>query len=83
MVKPRSITTEELQLFQIPDYLHGKQFVIKHDSDDLAMYEVVGYYKERDKSVHFDILFNNCDDHIWVSRVEMMGMLEKSLYVPA
>jgi hypothetical protein len=84
-VKPRSIqvTTKELQLFWISDNLHGKQFIIVHDPDDLAMYEVVGYYRGRDKSVQFDILFDDCDNHIQVSGAEMMGMLENSLYIPA
>ena len=36
------------------------------------MYEVIGYYKARDKAVKFDVLFDDCDDSITVSEKEMM-----------
>ena len=63
--------------------MHGKRFILTPDSDDSGMYEVVGYYRERDKSLKFDILFDDCDDPIRVSGAEMMGMLGYSLYLPA
>ena len=46
------------------------------------MYEVIGYYRERDKSVQYDVLFEDCDNYIRVDAKEMMGMLENSLYLP-
>jgi hypothetical protein len=69
-------------LFQIPDNLHGKRFILSPDTEASGMYEVIGYYRERDKSVQYDILFEDCDDHIRVDAKEMMGMLENSLYLP-
>jgi hypothetical protein len=55
-VKPRQLTPEEHQLFQNPDKLHGKQFILSPHSDDSVMYEVIGYHRKRDKSVQYDVL---------------------------
>lgn len=81
-VEPRHITREELRSFQNPENLHGKQFILSPGTSDLGMYEVIGYYKARDKAVKFDVLFVDCDDPITVSENEMMGMLHDSLYLP-
>jgi hypothetical protein len=70
-------------LFQIPDNLHGKQFILSPDADGSGMYEIIGYYRERDKSVQYDVLFDDCEDSIRVDAKEMMGMLKSSLYIPA
>jgi hypothetical protein len=81
-VDPRRITPEELRLFKIPDNLHGKQFVLSPDSDESCMYEVIGYSRKRDKTVTYDVLFDDCVDPVPVDGQEMMGMLEDSLYFP-
>ena len=47
------------------------------------MYEVIAYSKARDKTVRYDVLFDDCDDPITVDAREMMCMLEESLYLPA
>jgi len=71
-------------LFQNPDKLHGKQFIISPDTDDSGMYEVIGYCKRKDKPVQYDVLFEDCaGDPIRVDAGEMMSMLEDSLYLPA
>ena len=84
-VKSRRVTPEDIQSFQIPDNLHGKQFMFSPDActDDSASYEVIGYYVARDKSVQYDVVFDDCDDYIRVDAVEMMRMLEDSLYLSA
>ena len=79
--RPRCITTEDLHLFQIPDNLHGKQFILSPDADGSGTYEVIGYYRARDKSVQYDVLFDDCDDPLQVGAEEMMGMLKNSLYL--
>ena len=81
-VKPRRITRKELRLFQNPDNLHGKQFIISPDTDDSGMYEVIGYHRARDKALTFDVLFEDCDDAIAVGEKEMTDMLRDSLYLP-
>ncbi|KAI0248750.1 hypothetical protein BJV78DRAFT_1284532 [Lactifluus subvellereus] len=81
-VEPRRLTAEEHQLFQNPDELHGKQFVLSPDTDDSGTYEVIGYHRKRDKSVQYDVLFDDCDDPILLDAGEMMRMLEDSLYLP-
>jgi hypothetical protein len=82
---PRPITPEDIRLFETPDNLHGKQFLLLPDNDDdeSCMYEVMGYSRKRDKTVIFDVLFDDCQDPILVDEKEMMGMLENSLYFPA
>jgi hypothetical protein len=82
-VDPRRITADDLRLFEIPDNLHGKQFLLSPDSDESCMYEVIGYSRKRDKTVTYDILFGNCGDPFPVDGKEMMRMLEDSLYFPA
>ena len=84
LVEPRCITAEELQLFQNPDNLHGKQFIFSPDSDDTGMYEVISYTRKWDTTVTYDLLFDDCeDDPITVDTKEMMRLLEDSLYFPA
>ena len=81
-VEPRHITAQELQLFQDPDNLHGKWFVLSPDSsDDSETYEVIGYSKKRNKTVEYDVLFYECEDPITVTTKEMMGMIKDSLYL--
>src|SRR5258706_7602801 len=81
-VEPRGITPEELQLFQNPDNLHGKQFIISPGTDDSGMYEVIGYHRARDKALTFNVLFEDCDDAVAVGEKEMIDMLRDSLYLP-
>ena len=83
-VDPRRITTEEYCLFEIPDNLLGKQFLLSpDDSNASCMYEVIGYTRKRDKMITFDVLFDDCEDPIPVEVKEMVGMLKDSLYFPA
>lgn len=82
MVEPRHITAEELQLFQDPETLHGKQFVLSAN-DDSGLYEVIGCSRKRDKTVGYDVLFEEIGDPILVNAKEMMVMLEDGLYLPA
>jgi hypothetical protein len=81
-VEPRHLTSVELLLFQNPDNLHGKQFILSPSTNESVMYEVIGYYRKRDKTVRYDVLFDDCDDPIEVEAEEMMGMLEDSHYLP-
>jgi len=81
--QPMPITAQELRLFKSPDFLHGKQFILSPDTDDSGTYEVVGYSKNRDQTVQFDVLFDDCEDPIKVDAEEMMGMLRDSHYLPA
>lgn len=82
ITQPRRMTAEELQLFQDPENLHRKQFVLS-GKDDSRMYEVIGYSRKQDRTVEYDVLFDDCGDSIMVSPKEMMAMLEDSLYLPA
>ena len=80
-VNPRLITAEELRLFESPENIHGKQFLL---SDSLGVYEVIGYSRKRGRTVTYDVLFEDCgEDPIPVDAKDMMGMLEDSLYFPA
>ncbi|KAF8320525.1 uncharacterized protein EI90DRAFT_3080488 [Cantharellus anzutake] len=72
----------ERELFQNPDKLHGKQFVLSPHTDESGVYKVIGYHKRRDNSVQYDVLFDDCEDPILVDAGEMMRMLEDSLYIP-
>ncbi|KAH9167391.1 hypothetical protein EDB89DRAFT_129962 [Lactarius sanguifluus] len=83
LVEPRHITNEELQLFQNPENLHGKQFILSPDTNDSGLYEVIGYSRKQDRSVAYEVLFDDCEDPIVVDTKGMMGMLEDSLYFPA
>ena len=80
---PRRITPEDLRLFEIPDNLHGKQFILSPDSDESCVYEVIGYSRKRDKTVVYDVLFDDCEDPLPMDGKEIMSMLEDSLYFPA
>ncbi|KAH9039297.1 hypothetical protein EDB85DRAFT_1887481 [Lactarius pseudohatsudake] len=51
LVEPRHITNEELQLFQNPENLHGKQFILSPDTSDSGLYEVIGYSRKRDSEL--------------------------------
>jgi hypothetical protein len=88
LVDPRPITAEELRLFQSPENLHGKpcgkQFLLT-DSDPPGMYEVIGYSRKRDRTVTYDVLFDDCEDPMMipVEAEGMMGMLKDSFYFPA
>jgi hypothetical protein len=81
-VESRRITAEELRLFQNPDNLHGKHFVLSADNDESVMYEVIGYSRKRDRTVEYDVLFDDCGDPIMVNAKDMVAMLEDSLYLP-
>jgi hypothetical protein len=81
-VEPRLLTAEERQLFQNPDKLHGKKFVLSPNTRDAGMFEVIGYYRKRDKSVQYDVLFDDCNGPILLEEGEMMNMMEDSLYLP-
>ena len=82
-VEPRPITTEDLRLFQIPDNLHGKQFIPSPGSDKSCVYEIIGYTKKRDNVVIYDALYDDFPDSIPADANEMMRMLDDSLYFPA
>jgi len=47
------------------------------------MYEVISYTRKRDKTVTYDVLFDDCKDPITVDAKEIMRLLEDSLYLPA
>ena len=83
-VEPRHITIEEHQLFRNPENLHGKMFTLS--SDDSALYEVIGYHKKRDKTVEYEILFDDCHgDSFTIGEEEMANMLfiyQLSLHSP-
>jgi len=81
--EPRCITAPELQLFRSPDNLHGKQFILSPGTGEPGMYEVIGYSRKRDKTIQYEVLFDDCPDPITVKAEEMMAMLEDSTYLPA
>jgi len=82
---PKCITSDELRLLQNPDYLHGKQFLLLADSNDTqpTIFEVIGFTRKRDKTVTFEVLFEDSVDPIIMDEKEMMNMLGDSLYFPA
>jgi hypothetical protein len=45
------------------------------------MFEVIGYSRKRDKSVQYDVIFDDDDDTIQLDE-EMMNLLENCLYLP-
>jgi hypothetical protein len=82
--KPRPITANA---FLTPDNLLGKKFIFSEDAEDYGMYEVIGYYMGKDKSIEYDILFEVSDDSDddpirRVGAKEMTWMLDDSLYIP-
>ena len=77
MVEPRHITAEEFRLFRDPENLHGKRFVLSTNNDS-GMYEVIGYSRKRDRTVEYDVLFDDCGDPTMVNAKEMMALLEDS-----
>ena len=81
-VEPRCLTTKEHQGFQNPDKLHEKQFILSPHTNNSVKYKVIGYHKKRDKSVQYDVLFDDCGDLILLNVEEVMKMLEDSLYIP-
>ena len=79
MVEPRHITAEELRLFRDPENLHGKRFILStNTNNDSGMYEVIGYSRKRDRTVEYDVLFDDCGDPIMMNAKEMMALLEDS-----
>ena len=82
-VEPRRITSEDFCLFQNPEELHGKQFILSPNSVDSEIFEIIGYSRKRDKTVTFDLLFDDgCEDPVPVDAEELMGLLKSSLYFP-
>jgi len=79
---PRHITAEDLRLFQNPDHLHGKQFILSPVTENSGMYEVISYFRKRDKTVQYEVLFDDCGDPIKLDAEEMMVMLKDSLCIP-
>lgn len=52
--------------------------------DEPGMCEVIGYSRKRDRTVTFNVLFENrSEDPFPVNAKDMMGMLEDNLYFPA
>jgi hypothetical protein len=76
--EPSRLTDEERQLFQNPDKLHRKQFVLSPHTEDSVLYEVIGYRRKRDNSVQYEVLFDDGDGPILLEAGEMMSMLEDS-----
>lgn len=71
---------------QQPDRVHGKQFVLSGDNHDgdSGMYKIIGYSRKRDRTVIYNVLFNDREDPIMANTKEMMAMLEDSpYYLPA
>ena len=63
----------------VPDMLHGKRFVLSPNSGESVGFEVIGYYKKRDKSIEYELLFDDCaDDPIRVGPEEMKNLLQES-----
>lgn len=81
LVDPRQITEEDLKAFEIPDHLHGKQFIL--NGDEPCMYEVIGYSRKRDKTITYDVLFEDWEDPVTIDEKEMKGMLADSLFFAA
>jgi hypothetical protein len=65
--------------------LHRKhwQFLIASDTDDAGIYEIVSYCRLKDKSLCYDVQFNDCDDTITLDEEELWNMLVYSLYILA
>jgi hypothetical protein len=82
-VEPRLLTAEERRLFQNPDKLHGEKFILSPNTEDAGVFEVIGYHRKRDKSVQYDVLFDDCyGDPMLLDEGELMHMLEDSMYLP-
>jgi hypothetical protein len=80
--EPRRLTAAELQLFQNPNKLHGKHFIFSPDADGAGVFEVIGYRMKRDRTIQYDVLFEDCGgEPILVEADEMRSMLMDSLYV--
>ncbi len=74
---PKAVNAGELQSFmRQPDLLHGKKFLMSPNTEDEIMFEVVSYTRTRDKTLRFEILFEDCDDSLMVEQKEMKSMLE-------
>jgi hypothetical protein len=52
-------------------------------TDDAGIYEIVSYCRLKDKSLCYDVQFNDCDDTITLDEEELWNMLVYSLYIPA
>jgi len=80
--KLRPITAAEvLQFGSDPELLYGRQFILSPDTDasESTTYEVIGYSKKRDKSIEYEVLFDDCpEDPIMVGMEEMKDMLRDS-----
>ncbi|KAF9783942.1 hypothetical protein BJ322DRAFT_887153 [Thelephora terrestris] len=70
-VEPRRTTAEDLRSFKLPENLHGKRFTLSPDAGDSGTYEVIGYRRERDNSVTYELLFEDCEDPIETTAEEM------------
>ncbi|EDR08840.1 uncharacterized protein LACBIDRAFT_326415 [Laccaria bicolor S238N-H82] len=78
ITQPRRMTAEELQLFQDPENLHRKQFVLS-GKDDSRMYEVIGYSRKQDRTVEYDVLFDDCGDSIMV--ISISGCISATEFI--
>ncbi len=83
-VAPKALSAGELQSFVgQPDLLHGRKFLLSPNTEDEIMFEVVSYMRARDKTVRFEILFEDCGDSLMVDQEEMNSMLEDCHIYPS
>ena len=76
--EPRHMTAQQLQLFQIPDNVLGKTFLLSPDNDG-GVYTVTSYCKGK---VKYDVLFDESllPFDFQVDAKKLTNMLEDSLY---
>ena len=74
------ITAVDIEQFQNPDDILGKQFMLSH-IDDVDYYEITGYHKRRNGIVQYEVLWEDSVESIDVDADEMMRMLKDSHYV--
>ncbi|KAH7903917.1 hypothetical protein BJ138DRAFT_1167418 [Hygrophoropsis aurantiaca] len=66
--EPRKLSPDELASFKDTERLHGQRFLLPPDTRDTeeaqVAYEVIGYARARDRSLRYDVLFDDCEDPI-------------------
>lgn len=80
-LESRAMTLEKCRNFEsvsVSDMLHGEHFILSPNTSESMGFEVIGCCK-KDKSIEYELLFDDCvDDPIRVGQEEMKNLLQES-----
>jgi hypothetical protein len=66
-VHPTPPTTGNCEAPLFKPSVEPMHIILSPDNEDSGMYGVIGYSKKRDKTVKYDVLFDDCEDPVTVN----------------